>query len=330
MRNISISDVNWIALLFFLYLVLFVTSILAPSLQPVWYTIDLIIMTFNLFGIIFSMAPEGNIISQKMKAAVTYFYNYGSMDSAFTKNIGNSQTRLKLMMFFGLIGGIAIILPSLLGIKAVDFSIVLPTLALSLTGALTAQIFTSDFVVTFIQPVIEETWRAGIMDKTIAGWSTTYLGIGITIMLTGVLIMFLLFSTAFFIGLILMLFGAAFTYLTKNKRSYKPSPNVNRINRQMGIFASAIIFGGLHGYSLTLAAVPNIQGAIIGVIIFGVLLSEIDYALNSVVPSIIIHSMWNAIAFASGIILYEVIGLIISGLLAYIVYYLFSPITQRR
>ena len=313
-------DLKFFALFLFIFLVLIFGSIVAPALTPEWYSIDFFLAIFCIIAIIVSYLPETSIMARKMKSAVTQYYVYGTMDNPFTQGQSDGTKKLRITMFIGVLFSLAFIVPKLLQTPLLDLSIVLPgTLALTLSSG-AGQILSSDFIVTFIQPILEETFRAGILDKTIAGWSATWLGIGIITIMVGALLMFFLFTTAFYVGLIILIVGIIFTIVTRN-RPIRWSITPGFWNQQLGIWAAALIFGGLHAYAYS--SVPNFQAAFIGIVAFGGILSEIDMIMHSISPSIVIHSAYNAIAFANTNFVYILVGTGMTTLLIFVIYYLY-------
>lgn len=325
--NGDYADIKFLALYLLMYLVVFFTSIASPSLSPTWYTIDIGILIFSMVAIIISMLPESNFVYKRMNIALTQFYIYGTMKNPITELLPEGTPRLNRIIILSIGLGVPIIIIGLLkgAFPGLNLALLLPgTLAITASTTLST-FFSNDFIVAFFQPVIEETLRAGILDRTIAGWSATFLGIGLITFFLGLTIMFLI-PSFFYIGLIILLAGGVFAYATRN-RQIKGTIDPGFVNRQIGILIAAIFFGGLHAYVLQGSA--NFQTGIFTIIAFAIVLSEIDFALNSVVPSIILHSIWNAIAYAAGSISYIITGFLINGFLIFLLRIIYPPILSR-
>jgi hypothetical protein len=174
---------------------------------------------------------------------------------------------------------------------------------------------------------LEETLRAGVLDKTIAGWFSTWLGGGVCLTFFGLVVMGLAFNALGFIGLVLVILGLLLIYFGRNSEPLTAGPS--GLQTHAGIVAAAAFLAGIHGYVLSTTTGSGFQNSLIFLTLFFIALSELDLALKSVTPSIVIHGIYNAIVFAAGNWLYALVGLFLSSVQSYIIYSIY-PVRLRR
>lgn len=158
-------------------------------------------------------------------------------------------------------------------------------------GALGGSLLLS-FVDEFIAPLLEETWRAGTIIPSLKVWIPK-VGIGPIIAVLGIIMTVLLYTSAFYIGLIVIAIGIIIFFTPFGKRS-----SVNESRRVISLIVTivaivigSVLFGAIHGNAYLDQS--NFEGALLGAIVFAIFLSVPNAVADSTMPGHTIHSQTN-------------------------------------